>query len=591
MSTQVEVYAEALKLALLIRAKEHSGSFETKHKIGEGKEVTVTRGPGGQFVSPGESAEDKPKPSFTSRVEDFRKSINNAIAENATKLSDALKSKPVTDFNENLAKHLSDLLGQDAGNVYSSFTSALPDTVDRAGMKMRWATNDITRAVEKFPDVAKGATTDPLLGAKFAGAVAEEFAIAALGAMAICLVQKLPPGLSQTRLEIAAGLNLGLIGAYAGASRVRDIFNKLAEKGAAATRLQKLRKELDKQVGDMKTSDAGETKPQKAMSLSLGVDPKGASKVIEGLKASKIDPDAVSQALDRQMSNRQALDKHSLRERVLELAALRQNPKPTQDDKDSIQWHEGIINSELRYGEALDKVIEADPKDLQQSQESYFRFLSLVDKGDSVSTFREFNFLERGAFNAIAKSQNTQTHLETQDAKIVARVKECVEAAQFFGKLTRQMLDVRVGFVSPDDSTKDIDQDRGYQANFNITGLGESFVHTGLMHDPATLMFHELGHSLEAKLGNSAITHNYAESRATSKEAEPVRDLDKNESYGENELALPSDFAEAYIAKPYQGNSEVVSMATQELANSHALSLKARSDRDHLLFGLYVLDQ
>lgn len=48
-SDVVQVNADALALALRIRA---AGSFETTHEV-DGRKVSVTRGPGGQFASPG----------------------------------------------------------------------------------------------------------------------------------------------------------------------------------------------------------------------------------------------------------------------------------------------------------------------------------------------------------------------------------------------------------------------------------------------------------------------------------------------------------------------------------------------------------
>lgn len=50
MTHEVEFYADAFKLAYLLRAR--SGEFKTTHEV-EGREVVVTRGPGGQFASTG----------------------------------------------------------------------------------------------------------------------------------------------------------------------------------------------------------------------------------------------------------------------------------------------------------------------------------------------------------------------------------------------------------------------------------------------------------------------------------------------------------------------------------------------------------
>jgi hypothetical protein len=183
-------------------------------------------------------------------------------------------------------------------------------------------------------------------------------------------------------------------------------------------------------------------------------------------------------------------------------------------------------------------------------------------------------------------------YLETKSPEFVARTQECVEAAQLFGKLTRQKLDVRVGFlVTPDDPKLGLNPTRGYQINFGIPRFGESFIHVGFINNAKSLMFHELGHTLEAKLGNSEITHNYIKNRATSNKEASIRDLEKDEFYGEAEKALPSDFRNFYTAKAYEGNSEVISMATETLTSWQSLSLQAKQDRDHLLFGLYALDQ
>jgi hypothetical protein len=395
MSDQIRVCAEALKLALLVQAQKHGGSFETQHKTGDGKDITVTRGPGGQFVSPGKTAE--PKKSFVDRVEDLHQSIDNAIKENASKLKSALQSKPVTDFNNNFASQLEKLLGKGAGDAYRSAASSLPDAVTRSGMKLGWAVNDVAQTLKKFPDVAKGATLDPLLAVEFATSIAEEFAIAALGAMALTLTATGLEG-----IELLGGFGLGLIGAYYGAIRLKAMFDQLAKTGVQNTQLQKVKKELDQQIKEIETPTSEETPAQKAMSLSLGVSPKSAEKAIEALKASKIDPDAVRQALNRQAVNGGMLEKHSLRERVLELTALRQNPKRSKDDKTSIEWHEGVINSEIRYGAAIDQLIEStNIRKPEESEANYQKLIALIDKGETKSNIRSFDSSEVKSFENI----------------------------------------------------------------------------------------------------------------------------------------------------------------------------------------------
>jgi hypothetical protein len=587
MSDQVRVCAEALKLALLVQAQKHNGSFETQHKTGDGKDITVTRGPGGQFASPGTT--ESPKNNFVSQVEDLQNSVNKVISENASKLKSALQSKPVTDFNNNLASQLEKLLGKGAGDAYRSAASSLPDVVTQSEMKLKWATNDIAQTVKKFPDVAKGAAIDPLSAAKFAGALAEESAIAVLGAI---VLSSAPAELAGLRVLVAGSAALGVIGAYHGANRIKALFDKLAETGTQDDRFKKISQELEQQINEMETPAAEETPTQKAISLSLGVSSKLAEKVAEALKTSKIDPDAVRQALNRQMANREAFNKHALRERVLELTALRQNPKKSKDDKDSIGWHEGVIKSELRYGAAIDQLLESvDFKNSQKVEREYQAVISLIDKGKSESEIRQLSPFE-SRYIEFLLLKKAGKHLETEDPKVVQRVQDCTEAAQLFGRLTKQELDVRVGFVAPDDPTKDIGQNRGYQDNFfNIPGAGESFIHTGFAHDPKTVMFHELGHVLEVKLNNSAITHNYAKDRAISNEEVQLKYLTNNPAYRDYEKARPSDFRSPYSAKLYEGNSEIISTATETLTSWQSLSLQAKQDRDHLLFGLYALDQ
>jgi hypothetical protein len=135
MTQEFEVQVNAFKFAYLVA---RSGGFETSHEV-DGRKVTVTRGPGGQFASPGSSS------SFTDRVEDARKFINEAISKNT------LESEPVEAFNKAVASQLGDWLGKDAEESYRNAVSGLPDAVIQSEKKLQWATNDVARVVKKLP--------------------------------------------------------------------------------------------------------------------------------------------------------------------------------------------------------------------------------------------------------------------------------------------------------------------------------------------------------------------------------------------------------------------------------------------------------
>jgi hypothetical protein len=74
-SNIVEINAHALALALRIRAA--GGSFETTHEV-DGRKITVTRGPGGQFASPG-GGEQSATNTTKSQLQEFGSNLSKKL--------------------------------------------------------------------------------------------------------------------------------------------------------------------------------------------------------------------------------------------------------------------------------------------------------------------------------------------------------------------------------------------------------------------------------------------------------------------------------------------------------------------------------
>lgn len=126
-------------------------------------------------------------------------------------------------------------------------------------------------------------------------------------------------------------------------------------------------------------------------------------------------------------------------------------------------------------------------------------------------------------------------------------------------------------------------EDRAYHASDGWINIGDA--------PSKDVLFHELGHQLEQdnpELGEAARA--WMRSRATG----PQQKLSKltGTKYGDDEVALPDHFADAYIGKVYKsGMTEVVSMGLEHFG--HASDMKYLLDRDpeHFYFLVGALSQ
>jgi hypothetical protein len=102
----VEINANALALALKIRAA--GGNFETTHEV-DGHKVTVTRGPGGQFASPGggSSSASSTKNADYSKVLEAIKAVKTDTPE-----GEALKSRLSEELTAAVDSSHSEILGR-----------------------------------------------------------------------------------------------------------------------------------------------------------------------------------------------------------------------------------------------------------------------------------------------------------------------------------------------------------------------------------------------------------------------------------------------------------------------------------------------
>lgn len=358
------------------------------------------------------------------------------------------------------------------------------------------------------------------------------------------------------------------------------------------------------------------------------ISPESVIQVEQALQTLDLDTEKVFLAIQREQNFTQAQRNrlanqdpifpdrpNTLMQRVMELPALaaqQNNPSKVLE----LQWHQAIIQSEVRYGDLIDRVLEKDPWDNPPFAVtakvfgaggfgSSYNVLNIGDEENSPSATRR---AYKQLMKRLTKPKNRiNTSLITEeiirkaqelsgeegkksvffmgkgatpeaDALINRRIKEVIKSSKEFGKLINvDIPDVYVGLFALGLVVlgKPV-QIMPHDIGFVLAGYSpqHTLVNAGFIGIPKVLIFHELGHALEKAANLTPMTWNYIDSRQ--KEKTPFPYAYTSKKYGK---------------VPEQGNSELISTATQMLTSSRDLHRAAVLDREHLMIGLYALDK
>lgn len=307
---------------------------------------------------------------------------------------------------------------------------------------------------------------------------------------------------------------------------------------------------------------------------------------------------------------------NTLLKRVLELPELAAAQQETPSKALELQWHQAIIQSEVRYGDLIDRVIEKDPWDNVPyavttklvGAHGFGSSYNPVNIGDEENSPNPARKAHKQLMRRLTKSKsrikasvitadviNKAKELAGEIAKntvflmgsgvtekdkvvIKKRIDEAMKASKDFGKLINTDIPhAYIGLFGLGLTIKEkFLQLNSLDIAYVLSGFSpeHTLINVGLIGIPRVLMFHELGHAVEKVTKLTPMTWNYIDSR-------------KKEGI---------DFPYAYTTKKYglnpeKGGSELISTATQMLASSRDLHRAAVLDREHLMIGLYALDK
>lgn len=123
----------------------------------------------------------------------------------------------------------------------------------------------------------------------------------------------------------------------------------------------------------------------------------------------------------------------------------------------------------------------------------------------------------------------------------------------------------------------------GEHTTEGVINIGSSF--------PRSVLWHELGHYIEAETGVRYQTAQWIRGRATGK-SYSLKSKFPNSKYGSSEVALPGPFFDEYAGKLYgDGMTEVVSMGLECLSDPHYLGKVLAKDPEHVQLVLGLLSR
>ena len=334
----------------------------------------------------------------------------------------------------------------------------------------------------------------------------------------------------------------------------------------------------------------------------FGDDPKSSTlsaRAVRVLADNDIDVEEIDSALKREKARGHQNRSHSFANRIeeyVELVSIRN--VWDYNHADSIEWHKGIIDAEIKYGEQIDAMSRIPLVNVFSSKTSvvYKDFISTMKKGKTGKVqirtvddkFIKDNFYPNAKFY---KEGFEADFTEQKLVNIKERIKEVSDASTALASLSNIDLETIVighgkGLTPNSKASGTNDGSRGFawQIKKDLT-----YIEVGLIHDNVFLGFHETGHVLEH--------HSPHLSRISGDYAKNGRYIDGKSKNIDSIVTTKTDFANQYVGKLYPNSdgtisgTEVISSGCQELSTPERLHRIAITDPDYLRFTLYALDR
>jgi hypothetical protein len=391
-------------------------------------------------------------------------------------------------------------------------------------------------------------------------------------------------------------------------------------------RTPRLRKELD-EVNEMRSPE------------------KRADEVVRfsktSLQENKIDTDKLRERLIKSSKNKPTSDlnkRYTLENRVLESESIREqlltekDPEKLKELQKSYQWHIGLIETDIKYGDSLDKIgnysediidgsarydsMQELYKQLSQGKEripmgkvytSNYKFNGIIiDKGFADGkqlTADNLNSVYNVNTTSGEQRQVTVDELNELLSKRRANIPLTSNESRIINQSASKFKDLMKLSATHPDIKLIMDTPRGYQTrndSYNPDTLRieavDAIINPGIYGYPPETVFHEGAHAIEIKNNMGDISLDYVKSRSIFDKPVQINFLLGKKYYLDNELAYPSDFADPYTAKAYspkkdgRQSTELVSTAVQNLIGVTSLEDALKKDREHILYGLWALD-
>lgn len=244
-------------------------------------------------------------------------------------------------------------------------------------------------------------------------------------------------------------------------------------------------------------------------------------------------------------------------------------------------WRRGIVDAELKYGEAIEKIHSVEIKDVFGSgtEKVYQEFLSKVKAGKKGgANVIEAHPNEIGTDIGAKLITKGKRKYKGYEFDVTDRLREVRQATNEAAKLSDARLgDIYVGHIEG----KGYNATRGFAFEVNRT----KYMGIGFIGDSRYLAFHETGHFIEdaKKLAKTSV--DYIKSRSDNAYAVIIDD--KQHRF--------TDFLDLYTGKTYgesgaERATEVVSTGLENLSSFQRIHRIAREDPDHLRYTLFALD-
>jgi hypothetical protein len=354
--------------------------------------------------------------------------------------------------------------------------------------------------------------------------------------------------------------------------------------------------------------------------LKVGIDPDKATIALGRLESRPKDYSPVYQAFlapfQRDYANSKNLRQQDLErfEKCIKEIDRLSHSRNWENNRD-LAWRVGVVKAEINYGDLINQVVDIDMPgnsinifafftDIFNDMSAHKKLLQRLSKGTKATGIRKATPEESKAVRDYLDAVLSKTP-GGKGINGFTKIGNPLKEQQLVSKALKPALEFQK-LVHPElPALLDASMARGFTTDLksmklgakilniplNIPNNSENFRYINVGNYSGGVvdyvMDHELGHALEIKLDQVTTSKRFLSTRSES--LLPINMKD----YGmPGEIAVKDSFSHPYTGKiyPAMNATEVVSTATQSLSSPLALSTQSYLDREHIMYGLSVMD-